>query len=257
MRRLALAAVAATLAAALASGAAVAGADCSAPGDAVRLGAPLPRTAARLLAGQALTIVALGSSSTSGFGATSPSHTYPGRLAVELRHLLPGRDISVVNKGVGGETAVDMVRRFDRDVFALKPDLVIWQVGTNAVIHDLDLTGYGDVVRAGIERLKAAGIDVVVMDLQYAPKVVNRPAHAEMQASLAAAAAAEGVPLFRRFDIMRHWVEERRLGFGHVLNDDGLHLNDFSYGCVAHLLAAAIVQDAHAAPAALSSRRVR
>lgn len=222
--------------------------NCAAPPEMIRLTARLPRTEAKLRRHEPVTIVALGSSSTAGFGASSPARTYPGRLAVELGALLPGEALRVQNKGIGGEVASDMVKRFESDVFALRPDLVIWQVGTNAVLRDLDLQRYDETVRSGVERLKRSGIDVILMDLQFAPKVTAHPGSATMQSNLAKIAADEGVALFRRFDIMRHWVETRQLNFKRMLLGDGLHLNDVSYGCVAHLLATSIAEQVRAGP---------
>ena len=98
--------------------------DCVAPPSFARFDIPLERVAARVSAHQPLTIVAIGSSSTFGLGASSPAMSYPSRLAVELRALLPRTSITVINRGVNGETALEMVARFDRDVFATHPDLV-------------------------------------------------------------------------------------------------------------------------------------
>ena len=89
---------------------------CSAPADLVRLVNPLKRVAQRIAGGQPLTIVAIGSSSTAGAGASSPAMSYPSRLEVELKALLPRADITVVNRGVNGEESRDMLARFDRDV---------------------------------------------------------------------------------------------------------------------------------------------
>src|SRR4029453_12240011 len=105
--------------------------DCVAPPGFARFDIPLERVAARISAHQPLTIVAIGSSSTFGLGATSPAMSYPNQPAVELRALLPSTSITVINRGVNGETAEQMLARFDRDVFAAHPDLVLWQVGSN------------------------------------------------------------------------------------------------------------------------------
>ena len=112
---------------------------CSAPADLVRLVNPLKRVAQRIAGGQPLTIVAIGSSSTAGAGASSPAMNYPSRLEVELKALFPRADITVINRGVNGEESRDMLARFDRDVIAQKPDLVLWQVGSNSVLRDRPL----------------------------------------------------------------------------------------------------------------------
>src|SRR5690242_5713406 len=114
-------------------------ASCSAPADLVRLVNPLKRVAQRIAGGQSLTIVAIGSSSTFGAGASSSDRSYPSRLAVELQTAYPKMSITVLNRGVNGEESKDMLARFDRDVFAHNPDLVIWQVGSNSVLRDRPL----------------------------------------------------------------------------------------------------------------------
>src|SRR5580692_8237002 len=63
---------------------------CSAPASLTALVDPLPQTALRLATGKSLTIVALGSSSTYGTGATKPEYSYPSRLAALLRARYPG-----------------------------------------------------------------------------------------------------------------------------------------------------------------------
>jgi lysophospholipase L1-like esterase len=229
-------------------------AQCTTPHALYELDRPLPRTEARLRNHEELRIVALGSSSTAGYGASSPARTYPSRLAAELTQLLPRDTVHVVNKGVGGETSVEMVKRFDKDVFSEQPDLVIWQVGTNAVIQDKAVPAYGEVVRDGIERLRAAGIDVLIMDLQYAPKVLRHPQAFDMQKELANVARDERVPLFHRFDIMEHWLASQQLTFKKMLSADGLHMNDLSYACLGRLVAQSIVERA-TANAAVASRR--
>src|SRR5262245_15741030 len=62
---------------------------CTAPAEASRLDQPLRRVAQRIAAKQPITIVAIGSSSTSGAGASSSAASYPARLEVELRDRFP------------------------------------------------------------------------------------------------------------------------------------------------------------------------
>ncbi|HBF52541.1 MAG TPA: SGNH/GDSL hydrolase family protein, partial [Afipia sp.] len=65
-----------------------------------------------------------------GAGASSPAYSYPSRLERELRQRFPETPITVINQGVNGEDAASMMERMDA-VLAPKPDLVIWQLGTN------------------------------------------------------------------------------------------------------------------------------
>ena len=217
---------------------------CVAPPDLVRLDHPLRRTAQRLAASLPLTIVAVGSSSTSGAGASSQAMSYPSRLEVELKALWPRAAIKIVNRGVGGETAKEMVARFDNEVFAEQPDIVVWQVGSNSVLRDQPLAPAGELIRDGLRRLKSAGADVILMNPQYAPKVIAKH-DAELMVDLIGRAAKEAkVDLFQRFAVMRYWRLTENIPFDVFVSPDELHMNDWSYGCVAKLLAGAIADAA-------------
>ena len=88
------------------------------------------------------------------------------------------------------------------------------------------------------------GADVALMDPQYAPRVIARPDHENMVALLEQTARFETVNLFRRFALMRHWREVQGLPFETFLSPDELHMNDFSYACVARALGSAIAEAA-------------
>jgi lysophospholipase L1-like esterase len=213
---------------------------CTAPPGWSAIIAPLERVAARINQGGPLEIVAVGSSSTSGVGATSPGMTYPSRLEAALRERLPAIDIHVVNRGKGGEDAPEELARLAADVVAAHPDLAIWQVGTNAVLRRDDLAADGEWMREGIELLKKNGIDVVLMDLQYAPRVLDRPAYATMQELIAETADQAHVGLFRRFSLMHYWQRTHADDAPAMVGADGLHMTDAGYACLGVELAAAL-----------------
>jgi lysophospholipase L1-like esterase len=191
-----------------------------------------------------LVIVAVGSSSTYGAGASSPAASYPSRLAVELKQRFPTRGITVLNRGVNGEETAQMLARFEAGVLAAHPDLVLWQVGTNSVMRDHSLAAHAVLLREGLAQLKEAGADVVLMDMQYVPKVLAKAETPGMENQLAIAAKQENVDLFERFAIMRNWYEVQHLPFDAFAAPDQLHMNDWGYGCVAKLLADAIAEAA-------------
>ena len=220
---------------------------CVVPPGFARFDTPLKRVAGRISAHQPLTIVAIGSSSTFGAGASSPAMSYPSRLAVELRALLPRSSITVINRGVNGDTAREMLERFDRDVFAAHPDLVLWQVGSNAVLLGRPIAPTGLLIDEGLRQLKAAGSDVVLIDPQYAPKVIAK--HDEhdvdlMVALISTASRDMQINLFQRFALMRYWRLTKGLPFSAFLSKDELHMNDWSYDCIAKLLARAVAEAA-------------
>src|SRR5439155_17219601 len=131
-----------------------------------RLRYALPRMTRLIISGRPIKIVAIGSSSTGGAGASSSAASYPSRLAVELTKIFPNHDITVVNRGVNGEEVADMLARFERDVIAEKPDLVLWQVGSNSVLRDRPLDQRATVLHEGIAQLKAIRADIVLIDPQ-------------------------------------------------------------------------------------------
>jgi lysophospholipase L1-like esterase len=214
----------------------------------MRLDLPLSRVMQRVALGEPVKIVAIGSSSTSGAGASSTAWNYPSRLEVELRARFPKLSIQVLNRGVGGEEVPQMLARFAAAVIAEKPDLVIWQLGTNSVLRGHDIRKVAEDIRDGIARIKAIGADVILMDLQFAPRVVEKADAQPMVGLISAVAKRQNVDLFHRFAVMRHWTETRRISFRQSLAPDGLHMNDWSYGCLAKLLAGAIAEAATRAP---------
>jgi len=202
--------------------------------------AALDRTASRIEARRPVTIVAMGSSSTQGVGASSPAMSYPSRLEQELADRFPGVDIRVINHGVGGQDVGEELIRLDRDAIAEHPDLVIWQVGTNAVLRRDDVSADEQLIKRGVTLMKEHGIEVVLMDLQYAPRVIARPASAEMERLIAEIAHRTHVGLFRRFEIMQEWDHTHQLAPAAMIGPDGLHMTDASYGCLANQLAEAL-----------------
>jgi len=214
---------------------------CGAPPALTRIEPVLSRTAARIEHTKTLTIVAVGSSSTQGVGSTDPSANYPSRLEAALKQRLPGVAIRVINRGKAGEDAEEEFARLGRDVIPEHPDLVIWQVGTNAVLRRDDLESDEVLLRRGVALLKLSGADVVLMDLQYAPRILERRATAAMEQLIAEIAQHAGAGLFRRFAVMQYWRTAQRPDMPAMIGPDGLHMTDEGYRCLAAELAKGIV----------------
>ncbi|WP_207536764.1 SGNH/GDSL hydrolase family protein [Sabulicella rubraurantiaca] len=190
----------------------------------------IPALASALERGS-LTIVAFGSSSTEGAGASSAGLAYPALLEERLRLAWPGVALRVVNAGRSGETSAEMLARMERDVLAERPDLVIWQAGGNEALRGREPAEFAAVMRQGLDRLQAAGIPVVLMDNQTSPRLAARgPAFDAELGRL-------GAPVFRRSAAMRAWAER---GENALISSDALHLNDRGYACLAGELSAAL-----------------
>ena len=217
---------------------------CTTPAEFARFSNPLRHTARRIAAGEPLTIVAVGSSSTAGAGASSPAASYPSRLAIELKQRFPALDITVLNRGVNGEETPQMMARFQSGVLSAHPNLVLWQVGTNSVLRDHPLKPHSVLLHEGIAELKAAGADVVLIDMQFAPRVIAKSETPSMEDQIALVAKEANVDLFNRFAVMRNWREVEHIPFAAFVAPDQLHMNDWGYACVAKLLATAITEAA-------------
>ena len=203
----------------------------------------LPHVANKLASGDPVVIIAFGSSSTQGYGSTSPEFTYPNRLAAQLHRHYPGADITIINAGKGGEDAPEMMKRLQEEVIDKKPDLVIWQVGTNAVLRNLDPGETAKMVEDGVARIQAAGADLVLVDPQYSPRVTERAESASRMIKLLGRVAdLRHVGIFPRFEVMREWHENQALPIDSFVIADGLHMNDWGYACFAQLLGDDIIK---------------
>nr|WP_246820746.1 SGNH/GDSL hydrolase family protein [Bradyrhizobium iriomotense] len=209
--------------------------------------------AGRVRDGQAR-VVAIGSSTTAGEGGIAP---YPQRLLADIRIKFPNVAIEVINRGVGGEDAPLELKRFDHDVFDLKPDLVIWQVGTNSV-WQADGPSFADTtkaIREGVDRLlRAERIDVILMDLQYVPAVLTPAKRKKAEAMVEAIsqiAHEKGVNVFRRFALMKGWYEVAKISFDRLVDpgdDTRLHASDWTTDKMTWQLADAITSATNEAP---------
>lgn len=213
----------------------------------------LPHLRAALAAKREGLIVALGSSSTRGFMASDPGHSYPAVLQDALDEALPSRHVAVINRGIGGQDAPEELARMQADVLAVRPELVIWQVGANGAMHHADPARFARLVTEGVQRMQAAGIDVVLMDNQHSPKVDATPEGVLLDEELGSIAKATGASLFSRAALMDTWQEEG-VPMLRFISTDRLHHNDRGYACVARALARDIVAALHP-PKILSARR--
>jgi lysophospholipase L1-like esterase len=203
--------------------------------------------------GKEAVVVALGSSSTEGVMASDPAHSYPAELQAALEHALPHMHIAVLNRGIGGQDAPEELARLQADVIAVRPQLVIWQVGANGAMRNADPGQFEQMVTEGVNRLQAAGIDVILMDNQHSPRVDAAPEHGVLNNVLAQVAKATGIGLFSRASLMAAWDKEGAPALTFIASD-GLHHNDHGYACVASALADAIL-DGLRETRTLSARR--
>ena len=208
----------------------------------------LPHTRAAFRAGRPIVIVAFGSSSTAGFEASNPAHNYPAILQADLSEALKGAEVSVLNRGIGGQDANDEEKRLEQDAIAPRPDLILWQVGGNAVLRGTPAATFRTQVELGLRRMRAAGIDTVLIDNQRAPRIIANPRHTEIEEMLASVADEDGVSFFSRGRMMDAWAEAGA-PYADFIANDGLHHNDLGYRCFADALTRSIAHAVLGRPA--------
>jgi hypothetical protein len=206
------------------------------PDNIVTLKYKLPHYFNALHANGPMRIVAMGSSSTSGRG--DDVVPYPARLEMYLRWeyqaRFPEMRLDILNRGKIGQEAPEELLRFQPDIFDVKPALVIWQIGTNAVFRNYDIKKVTKAIDDGLTQLKGQEFDVMLMDSQYTTAMLKddkTAASDEMMSIIAAAAEKFEINLFRRWALMRHWHIHNNVALADMIDpDDGdvLHQNDWS-----------------------------
>ncbi|GAA0639360.1 SGNH/GDSL hydrolase family protein [Brevundimonas lenta] len=192
------------------------------------------------VAGGKLTILAMGSSSIEGVGASRRELSFVPLLEAGLERRLPGVEVTVINRGIGGETAKETADRLSGEIAANSPDLVIWQLGTNDVLRDRPMADVFADFRRGEAILDAAGVEVLLIDPQRVPEGTSNPsfrgrnpALGEMARLIDLEGGRKNYAVLRRFDAMEAWSGLDRGGVG----PDDLHLNDQGYACWAEVTA--------------------
>lgn len=215
--------------------------ECRVPGSKLYTLAPLRAVKRALKERRTVKVVAIGSSSTVGVGASSPMASYPIRLEGELERLFPGTEVDVISRGVSGEGAAGAVERMKATIADVEPDLVIWQVGTNDALARVDLDSFAQSVQDTIRWIISHRIDVVLVDPQYTASLARDAHYNDVVKTIRDVAGRDRVPLVQRYESMRYLAgQAARKPGGSYLAKDQFHLNDLGYRCMAEHVARAI-----------------
>lgn len=207
----------------------------------------LRQCATKLAQRKPLLIVAFGSSSTEGIGASNANHAYPQRLGRLLAARLPV-PVTVRNEGIGGQDADDMLPRLLHQVIPEHPTLVIWQTGSNDPLRHVPVRRFVAETRAGLVALQKAGIDTMLMEPQ-----VSRVLHAAggtqaYRDAIRALGREFGVPVIARYALMEHWLATGAVPASALLAPDGLHMGDGGYAALAEEVGREITRGMGIAP---------
>ena len=184
-------------------------------------------------------VLAIGSSSTVGVGASSPVATYPVVLENDLEGFVSGLQVEMIPRGISGENAEDAAQRLKLEVAEARPDLVVWQVGTNDAMARIESEEFAGILSDTLGWLSRNRIDVVLIDPQYVERLATDAHYVAIVDTIAAVAREKRVLLVRRFEAMADLAAQRRNS--DYLAADRFHLNDLGYRCMAEYAARAIV----------------
>jgi len=193
--------------------------------------------------GTPLRILAIGSSSTEGIGASGKDKTYPARLGTLLREGLSGRPIEMVNAGIGGETAPQTLSRLKAALTDAHYDLVIWQVGTNDAVTGGDLGTFRQLVADGIAATRQTRTRLVILDPQFYPGIKETARYRSYVDAISDVAKVQAVPVLSRYQAMLGWYQQDEAGFMAALAGDRFHMSDAGYACLAQDIARSLLGD--------------
>jgi hypothetical protein len=231
--------------------------ECPVPESFYTFEPPLTKTPKALASGREVVIAVLGGSSTLGSAAGGAGLAWPARLVATLAERFPSAHIKLVNLAVARQTAKRAADRLDREVLPLKPTLVIWETGTMEAVRGTDVNEFRETVRAGIDKLGAAGVEVVLMNMQFSRETEAMIHFEPYLIAMHELADAHDVPLFRRHGIMRHWAESGLLNLRVRDGEKSRQLAKKLYDCIGHAMADFVTRGVAAAEPAVSPERGR
>jgi hypothetical protein len=215
---------------------------CDAPADLAGSIGPLRHAARAVATRKALRVLVVGSASSTLGGTSAPQTAYPAKVEADLRERLPGIEITLQTRGGRGLAATDLAKLLEAALPEFNPDLVIWQTGTVDAVNGVDPDEFERTLRAGSERITAAGADLILMDQQF-----NRAARATMnygpyRQAMEAVANASDAMLLRRYDLMRHWAEAGQIDLERAPRREWQRTADALHACLGKVLAKMVMQ---------------
>jgi lysophospholipase L1-like esterase len=194
---------------------------------------------AKIAEAEPVRILAIGSSSTEGIGASSQGHSYPAQLEDDLTVRWKD-EVTVINAGKGGETAIQTIERLEAALKAEKFDLVLWQVGTNDAINGVDEDAFRALLERGIAAAQQAGTAMILLDQQYFPTIKDLPRYERFVKAVSMLGSERKVSVFSRYALMQDWNSHSAEELRSMLSADGFHMGDKGYDCLAGHVADAI-----------------
>jgi lysophospholipase L1-like esterase len=167
-----------------------------------------------------------------------------------LNRLYPQQPIELINAGISGNRATDLRHRFQQDVMAQHPDLVVINVGVNDVLHSVNpsadqpsqLEQYRQSLTAMIQAAKARNIPVLLLSPTLVSEDLNSPENLRLAEYIAAMAEVSQQTTCQYIDLniaFKHVIlTYQRYGGNsqNILTRDGIHPNLAGYQIMAYTI---------------------
>ena len=210
--------------------------ECQSGGEALVAESPLPYVTAALANRKRLRILTIGASAAAGRRTTPGGYT--ALIEQMLERAVKGLNVVMINRGISGELAANAATRIRIETAVNRPDLVIWQVGSNDALAYVSVPHITATVVETIHWLRDHKVDVILVGLQRVEGLAQNPHYSAVRDALRAIAARENVIIVRRDEAMRLIKEAKREG-GLPLPDE-FEETETGYTCLAQYVARAI-----------------
>ncbi len=243
---------------------------CQAPDETAGAVAALPKVAMALRSGAVLEVLAVGSATMFGpdaslipgtvtsqalgndstklsaklFTGPASDRAFPLQMAKALQIAVPGLGVNVTVRGGRSLLATDMLSLIQTELAAHHYDLVVWQTGTVEAVRNVPPGEFGQTLSDGAEIVTAAGANLVLVDPQFSRFLQTNSNLEPYEQGLQQVAAMPGVVLFRRYDLMRGWVNESQIDLERTPRSDRQRVIETLHACLGKHLARLVLDSA-------------
>jgi hypothetical protein len=236
---------------------------CEAPDDAAGVITSLPRVAAALKPGSTLSVLAIGSATLFGPDATllpgaltsqaasgpqrdaapqqlihtEPSElAFPRQMAKALEVAVPGATVNITVRGGRGLSAADMLKLLRTSLAEAPYQLVLWQTGTIEAVRNIPPGEFAQTLSEGAEAVREAHADLLLIDPQFSRFLQTNSNLDPYEQALQQVGSMPGVMLFRRYDLMRTWVNDGQIDLERTPKTNRKRVVETLHACLgAHL----------------------
>jgi hypothetical protein len=210
---------------------------CPVPEESALRDIVLPHAREQVATRRLLDVLALGGAATLGDAAEGEAFSTPARLAARLEDALPGVAVHVATHAGPNRSARDALHDLEADLAQTKPALVVWSSGSVEAGSGTDIDELAETLETGIARIRAAGADIILINLQYAPSIARIVDLEPYREAVRRVGEANDVPVLDRYEMMRAWSASGVLDLDATTPEVRVQVARDLFDCVAAALA--------------------